>query len=135
MLQQACLLSLLALIPSWITARFEIDWGPAPEFRPLPARKIQQQPAHYRMVDVRNRERFEAGHAPDALWFSEETYPQDLEKLRPAVSNRRAVVVYGEGVGSDRATKIARRLRQDLAPMPVFLLDGGWASWPRDSSP
>jgi hypothetical protein len=42
------------------------------------------------------------------------------------------IVIYGEGTGSDRALQVARKLRKDLDPPRILLLEGGWAAWPRN---
>jgi rhodanese-related sulfurtransferase len=132
MFRQACLLCVLAWIPAWATAHFGWNWGPAPEFESIAARRILQNPAAFVLVDVRNPERFHAEHAPGAVLFTDATYAQDLEKLRGAFSKGQQIIVFGEGIGSERATRLARRLRKDLAPAPVRFLEGGWAAWPRE---
>ncbi len=134
-LLQAGALAIAALLPAWATAHFHWNWGPAPEFQSTPAHKILAEPAKYILVDVRSAERFAQRHAPGARLFSEATYQQDLDNLRTALTPELQVIVFGEGVGSDRATRIARQLRRDLAPTPVHLLEGGWAAWPREENP
>jgi 3-mercaptopyruvate sulfurtransferase SseA len=54
-----------------------------------------------------------------------------LETIRALWRGQR-IVIYGEGTGSDRALQIARRLRKDLGAPRIFLLEGGWAAWPRN---
>jgi rhodanese-related sulfurtransferase len=132
---QACVLSLLAGVPAWITGHYDINWGPAPEFQSVPPAQIRNSPAAYLLVDVRNPDRFERGHAPGAVLFGDATYTQDLEKLRSVLTARQQIVVFGEGVGSERATRIARQLRKDLPSNPVHFLEGGWAAWPREQKP
>jgi rhodanese-related sulfurtransferase len=132
---QAFVLGLLAAVPTWITGHYNINWGPAPEFQVIPPAQIRQQPAKYILVDVRNPDRFERAHAPGALLFGDATYAQDLEKLRATLAAGRQIVVFGEGVGSERATRIARQLRNDLPSNPVHFMEGGWAAWPRDPQP
>lgn len=134
-LVQACVLALIAGIPAWITARYNIDWGPAPEFQTISAAQIRKSPGAYILVDVRNADRFERAHAPGALLFEDATYAQDLEKLRATLGARQPIVVFGEGVGSERAMRIARQLRKDFPANPVHLLEGGWAAWPREQQP
>ncbi len=135
MLLQGAVLSAVAAVGVWTTIHFEIDWRPAPEFRTVTAQNIRQHREGFFLVDVRNPERFAHQHAPDSILFTDATYGQDLETLRARLRPGQQIVVFGEGVGSDRATRIARQLRKDLAPAAVTLLEGGWASWPREGSP
>jgi len=83
-------------------------------------------------VDVRNPERFESAHIPDAIPFDEANATEGLARIKSVLGAGKKVVVYGEGTGSDRALRVARMIKQELRTKEVALLEGGWASWPRN---
>ena len=131
-LLQAAALLLCAAVPTVLTARWNLQWKAPREFDEIPASAAHADASNLILVDVRNTERFESGHAPDALPITLETYDSMLDSVRTAFRGEKRIIVYGEGTGSERAQQIARRLRKDLGSNQVFLLEGGWAAWPRN---
>lgn len=130
-LLQAAVLLLCAMVPTVLTARLNLSWTTPKEFDAISAKSAQADAANLLLVDVRNQDRFESGHAPGALAVRPETYGTMLEAIRALWRGQR-IVIYGEGTGSDRALQIARRLRKDLGAPRISLLEGGWAAWPRN---
>jgi rhodanese-related sulfurtransferase len=130
-LLQAGLLVALSGALAWVTETFHIEWRPAPEIREMSAQDALRIRSGVVWVDVRNPERFASAHLPGAVAFDENTHDASLAKVLEHWSPGATVVVYGEGVGSERAERVARRLKRDLKSKGVFLLKGGWAAWPR----
>ena len=83
-------------------------------------------------MDVRSHERYENGHIENAFPFDEAHPNEDLIKLRGIFRASKKIVVYGEGAGSDRALRVARTLKKELGVKDIYLLEGGWATWPRN---
>ena len=83
-------------------------------------------------VDVRSPERFEQAHVPGAIHFEESNASEGMERLKRAHAPGNKIVVYGEGTGSDRALRVARFLKKEMATKEILLLEGGWAAWPRN---
>jgi rhodanese-related sulfurtransferase len=129
---QAGVLILCAMVPTMVSARLNLQWSSPAEFNALPAKSAHADAEHILFVDVRNPDRFEAGHAPGALAVRPETYDAIQDSIRARWQNQKRIVVYGEGTGSERALQIARRLRKDMGAAQVLLLEGGWAAWPRN---
>ncbi len=131
-LAQTSILLLCAAVPTILTARWNLHWKAPRDFDELPASAAYADASNLILVDVRNNERFESGHASGALSITPETYDSMLDRVRACLRGAKRIVVYGEGTGSERAKQIARRLRKDLGSNQVFLLEGGWAAWPRN---
>ena len=130
-LRQAAFLLLCAMVPTVLTARLNLRWAAPAEFSQIPPKSAHADAANILFVDVRNQDRFESGHAPGALAIRPETYETMLDSIRATWRGQR-IVIYGEGTGSDRALQVARKLRKDLDPPRILLLEGGWAAWPRN---
>lgn len=131
-LSQASVLLVCAAVPTILTARWNLQWKAPREFDEIPASAAHTDASNLILVDVRSNERFESGHASGALSITPETYDSMLNQVRTCLRGAKRIVVYGEGTGSERAQQIARRLRKDLGSNQVFLLEGGWAAWPRN---
>jgi rhodanese-related sulfurtransferase len=129
---QAAVLLLFAAVPTALTARLHLDWKAPGEFNEISASAAHADASNLILVDVRNTERFESGHAQGALGITPETYDSMLDLVRAGFTGAKRIVVYGEGTGSKRAQQIARQLRKDLGSNRIFLLEGGWAAWPRN---
>jgi len=130
-LRQAAFLLLCAMVPTALTARLNLRWAAPEEFSQIPPKSAHADAANTLFVDVRNEDRFESGHAPGALAIRPETYETMKDSIRALWRGQR-IVIYGEGTGSDRALQVARKLRKDLDPPRILLLEGGWAAWPRN---
>lgn len=86
----------------------------------------------YIWVDVRSLERFQNAHIQEAISFDESNIPEGLAQINRIRTGGKKIAVYGEGRGSDRALRVARLLKKQLRPNEIVLLEGGWASWPRE---
>ena len=131
-LWQAAVLLLCAAAPTVLTARWNLRWELPPEFDGISASAAQADASNLLLVDVRDPERFESGHALGALSLTPETYDSTLDCVRAGWRGTKRIVIYGEGTGSERAQQIARRLSKDLGSNQVLLLEGGWAAWPQN---
>jgi hypothetical protein len=120
------------MLPTAATVRFDLKWKTPPEFRELRASEAKARTRDYVWVDVRSPERFQLGHVPDAVSFDEANAPEGLDHINRLRNGRQKIAVYGEGAGSDRALRVARLLKKQLQTKDIVLLEGGWASWPRE---
>jgi rhodanese-related sulfurtransferase len=121
-----------ASLPASATVLFDLKWRRPPEFAEVKASQAQVRMNSFVWVDVRNPERFESAHIPDAIRFDEANATEGLARIKSVLGAGKKVVVYGEGTGSDRALRVARMIKQELRTKEVALLEGGWASWPRN---
>ena len=129
---QMAFLILVSGMLTWATAFWGIQWKRPPEVRSLSIAAIQKDLSDVVWVDVRDFDRFDSAHIPDALFFSEAEHDKSLAHLLRLWKPKTRVVIYGEGPGSDRAQRVALQLKKDLHSADVFLLEGGWAAWPRN---
>ena len=120
----ACLLSYAAI-------SFDVKWSPPKSLREVTVKDARSKPTDFLWVDVRNSERFESAHIPGAVHFSEAEAEASLEAVRRVWKAGKKMAVYGEGIGSDRAERVAKSLKVTLGTREVYLLEGGWAAWPR----
>jgi rhodanese-related sulfurtransferase len=94
-------------------------------------KEARSKQAEFLWVDVRNPERFESAHIPGAIHFSEAEAEASAAAVRRVWRPGRKLAVYGEGIGSERAERVAKSLKAVLGTREVYLLEGGWAAWPR----
>ena len=97
----------------------------------MTVKEAQSNQTNFVWVDVRNPERYESAHIPGAVHFSEAEAEASLKAVRSVWKAGRKLGVYGEGIGSDRAERVAKSLKAALGTREVYLLEGGWAAWPR----
>jgi rhodanese-related sulfurtransferase len=128
---QAGLLVLGACLLTYATIAFGLRWSPPKALREVGIKEALSRQTEFVWVDVRNPERFESAHIPGAVHFSEATAGASLEEVRRVWKSNRKLGVYGEGIGSDRAERVAKLLKTELGTREVYLLEGGWAAWPR----
>lgn len=131
-LTQAAILLLLAGIPTWLTSHFNIRWKAPATVESLTITALQKDSSNVLWVDVRSQDAFDNAHIPDALRFDENEHDASLLGLLKKWTPDKRVVVYGVGTGSERAERVALRLKKDLQSKKVYLLEGGWTSWPRN---
>jgi rhodanese-related sulfurtransferase len=131
-LLQAAALVCAAIVPTWATAHFKIKWQAPPSVESISVASAQAATTNVVWVDVRNPEDFESAHINGAVSFAEKDHDASLERVLKNWTPKKQVVVYGVGVGSDRAQRVALQLKKDLQTRKVFLLEGGWAAWPRN---
>ena len=128
---QALCLVVGACVFSYASIVLEIKWRPPKPVGELTVREARSKQTDFVWVDVRNSERFEGAHIPGAVHFSEAEAEASLEAVRRVWRPGRKLAVYGEGIGSDRAERVAKSLKTALGTREVYLLEGGWAAWPR----
>jgi len=131
-LTQVVILLLLAGIPTWLTSHFQIRWKAPATVESLTISSLKQDTHNVIWIDVRGQEAFDIAHIEGALRFDENDHDTSLQTLLKEWTPDKRVVVYGVGTGSERAERVALRLKKDLQSKKVYLLEGGWASWPRN---
>jgi len=131
-LKQTLFLLGIALVPTAATLYFDLKWKPPAEFRELKSQEARDRQYEFVWIDVRPKERFESAHIPGAIPFDENQADLALEGVKAAWRPGKSAVVYGEGTGSDRALRVARLVRKEFKTKDVYLLEGGWAAWPRN---
>ncbi|NBV85123.1 MAG: hypothetical protein EBS01_02395 [Verrucomicrobia bacterium] len=122
----------LATIPAVLAIASDWHWKAPTEFRELSAGEARLLMPEIIWVDARNGERFTQQRVPGAIAFDEVNPALALERIRAAWTPSKTLVVYGEGAGSERASRIARVLKGEFKTQKVRLLRGGWAAWPRE---
>lgn len=130
--RQSLFLLAIAAVPGTATFCFDLKWKAPAEFRSINGRSATSKAQEYAWVDVRSFERYDQAHISNAVSFDEAFPDAGLESLLKIWKPGMPVVVYGEGVGSERAERVARWLQKALNTKDVRLLEGGWATWPRD---
>ncbi len=130
-MRQAFLLGALAAAATFAVIRLNLEWKPSTAVRQLAQAQLRDRPADFLFIDVRSADRFEASHVAGALHFEEGSARTGLEEIRARWDGKRRIVVYGEGQGSERATRVALLLKKEFSTREVYLLEGGWAAWPR----
>ncbi len=131
LLQTGFLLSVACLL-AYATDAFHLQWSPPKALREMSINEARARQAEFVWVDVRNPERFESAHMPGAIHFDEAESEAGTEAVRRLWTTGRKVCVYGEGIGSVRAERVAQLLKTALGSREVYLLEGGWAAWPRE---
>jgi len=130
--RQAAILACCAAVPTVATLCFDLRWKLPAEFRQVKAAQASIHIRDYLWVDDRSHERYEISHIENAFSFDETHPDEDLIELRRVFRDYKKIVVYGEGAGSDRALRVARLLKKELGIKDIYLLEGGWATWPRN---
>jgi rhodanese-related sulfurtransferase len=129
-LSQTAILTTASCILSYGVVRWDLKWRPPGAVRELRIKEARARLTEFVWVDVRNSERFESAHIPGAIHFSEAEPDAALDAIRVAWKAGKKLGVYGEGTGSERAQRVSALLKAQLATREVYLLEGGWASWP-----
>jgi rhodanese-related sulfurtransferase len=120
-----------ACLVSYAIISFDLKWSPPRSLREVTIKEAHSRQTDFVWVDVRNPERFEGAHIPGAVHFSEAEAEAGVEAVRRVWKAGKKLGVYGEGIGSDRAERVAKSLKTALGTREVYLLEGGWAAWPR----
>lgn len=131
-LLQTGFLLLVACLLAYATDALHLQWSPPKALRELGVKEARARQAEIVWVDVRNPERFESAHIPGAIHFNEADAEAGTRAVRRYWTTGRKVCVYGEGIGSVRAERVAKLLKTALGSGEVYLLEGGWAAWPRE---
>lgn len=130
-LRQAALLTAVAGVLSYATIALDLKWDPPKAIGEISIREARAQQSMLVWVDVRNPERFEIAHIPGAVHFDEAETDAGVGAIRKLWRKGRKLCVYGEGIGSARAERVVKLLKSALETREVYLLEGGWAAWPR----
>lgn len=130
-LRQAAVLVAVAVALSYATIALDLRWNPPKTTEEISITEAQAQQARLVWVDVRHPERFENAHIPGALPFDEAETEAGIEAVRRVWKRGQKLCVYGEGTGSARAERVVKLLKSALETREVYLLEGGWAAWPR----
>ncbi len=120
-----------ACLVSYAIISFDLKWRPPRSLREVTSKVAHSRQTDFVWVDVRNPERFESAHIPGAVHFSEAEAEAGVAAVRLVWKAGKKLGVYGEGIGSDRAERVAKSLKTALGTREVYLLEGGWAAWPR----
>jgi rhodanese-related sulfurtransferase len=128
---QAGILIAVAVALSYATIALDLKWSPPKASGEISIKEARAQQARMVWVDVRNPERFENAHIPGAVHFEESQKEAGVEAVRQVWKKGRKLCVYGEGIGSARAERVVKLLKSALETREVYLLEGGWAAWPR----
>jgi rhodanese-related sulfurtransferase len=128
---QAVFLMLVAGVLTYGTFALQVRWTPPKAVRDLPLKEARARQAELVWVDVRNPDRFENAHMPGAVHFRETDAGTSMEAVRRVWKKGRTMCVYGEGIGSERAERVAKLLKTEFGTKEVYVLEGGWAAWPR----
>lgn len=120
-----------ACLFSYAIISFDLKWSPPKSLREVTIKEAHSSQTDFVWVDVRNPERFESAHIPGAVHFSEAEAEASMDAIRRVWKAGKKLGVYGEGIGSDRAERVAKSLKTALGTREVYLLAGGWAAWPR----
>jgi rhodanese-related sulfurtransferase len=132
LLKQMVVLILAAMLAAWANSAFHWTWKLPPEVRSLSLPEARKNQGPLLWVDVRDADRFAEAHVPEAVRYDEAHPSASLAQLVPLWTPQSRVLVYGEGPGSERALRVAKQLKKDLASREVYLLEGGWLAWPRE---
>jgi rhodanese-related sulfurtransferase len=116
---------------SFATIVLDLRWNPPKSTGEISIKEARAQQARLVWVDVRNPERFDNAHIPGALRFDETETEAGIEAVRKVWKKGRKLCVYGEGIGSARAERVVKLLKSAFDTREVYLLEGGWAAWPR----
>lgn len=86
-------------------------------------------------VDARADEQFASGHIPGALPLNEDHWDEQLSQvLAAAVSApERKLVVYCSRLTCNASHEVAERLRKEDRLQNVYVLQGGWEQWQKES--
>ena len=120
-----------ACLVSYVPISFDLKWSPPRSLREVTIKEAYSRQTDFVWVDVRNPERFESAHIQGAVHFREAEAEASVEAVRRVWKAGKKLGVYGEGIGSDRAERVAKSLKTALGTREVYLLEGGWAAWPR----
>jgi rhodanese-related sulfurtransferase len=129
--RQALLLAALGLAPALVCGGLQLQWK---HEEPLAEGEVSVATARAwgaqaLFVDARKRDRFDAGHIPQALLLNDEEWDALLPKFLDAWDPDGKIVVYCDGGGCEASKEIATRLREQLQLKNVYVLKGGWPAW------
>jgi rhodanese-related sulfurtransferase len=119
--------------PAWyrVSSPEELRWQITPEKAASLAGEVDVL-----WVDARSREKFEAGHLPDAILLNASEWGdlmfQHMDRLQDAMG--RPVVVYCDTAECGKSTYVAQQLRDLIGLDPVYILKGNWRDIPLGES-
>lgn len=119
----------LAALATFATFQIRLLLKPKPPVPSISKENARALRGNVLWVDVRNIEDFERKHIEGALHFDESAWDESMQSLLSKWTPDSHVVTYGVGPASERAERVALKLKRELGQKTVFLLEGGWASW------
>jgi rhodanese-related sulfurtransferase len=84
-------------------------------------------------IDARPTEQFTAGHVPGAIQLNEDAWTELLPKVLATWSPERKLVVYCSRLTCNASHAVAERLRNEDGLKNVYVLQGGWEEWEKNS--
>ena len=137
LVRQALILATLALLPAAgeaIYFRDKISWrSPIPPSELATVTQARAWGENVIWVDARPEEEFARDHVPGALSLNEDRWNELLPQFLAAWSPGKKVVVYCSAESCDLAREVAERLRKEAQIPDVFVLEGGWEAWVKQS--
>ena len=136
LLRQSFILIGLALLPAVVQAvyyRDKVSWQtPVAASEMVTLAQARSSPDAI-WIDARPQEEFEREHVPGALLLNEDRWNELFPQVLAVWAPEKRIIVYcsSESCGSSR--EIAHRLRKEAGLTNVFVLEGGWESWKKES--
>ncbi len=84
-------------------------------------------------LDARDDAEFSKAHVPGAVRLDEDDWNTLLPAVLAAWSPARKVVVYCSRVTCNASHAVAERLRHEVELKNVYVLQGGWEEWKKNS--
>ncbi len=95
-----------------------------PEISPKEVAKKLKLGEEFELIDVREKDEFDAGHIPNAKHFSKGVIERDIESAVPD-TNKEIVLYCGGGYRS----ALAADNLQKMGYKNVISMSGGWRGW------
>ena len=84
-------------------------------------------------VDARPDDEFARDHVPGALSLNEDQWNDLLPQFLAVWSPGKKIVIYCSSLSCNASREVARRLRKEAQLSDVFVLEGGWEAWLKES--
>ena len=124
-LRQALWLWGLALIPAVLSgAFFQLEWKR--DAGQVSLEEVESWAPPILWVDARSREKFEAGHWPDAILLNPDEWDELVSAFLDVWSPDAKIVVYCDSQACGVSEEIAAKIRTDFGHEAVYVLKGGW---------
>ena len=125
-LRQAFWLWSVAVIPAMLSAVFfQVEWNR--EDNRVSLEEVGSWAGTQIIwVDARSREKYEAGHWPDAINLNPDEWDMQVPGFLEVWSPDARIVVYCDSEACGASEEIASGIREDFGHEAVYILDGGW---------
>jgi rhodanese-related sulfurtransferase len=134
-----CLLCLLALpfaiLNAWLNPHRPAFNRQAFEFPFISVVGLQvlQREGHVLLLDARSPGQFAEAHIPGALPLYPGNFDDDLVAVVDLWQPDQSIVVYCDDAQCQSSSVVARRIREELGLDPIYLLEGGWSLWIKET--